>query len=819
MTEKIINHYRLGVQLGAGGMGEVYLAEDTRLGRQVALKILPASFQYDLDRRERFLREARAASVLRSPNIVAIFDIGEHEDTSYIVMEYVEGELLSHKIERSSITVNEATDILMQVADALDEAHNLGVIHRDIKSSNLMITGRGLVKILDFGLAKLDPKANQANTRTAPIDDSSPTIMLGNETVAGLVMGTVSYMSPEQALGREVDRRSDIFSLGVVGYEMLTGHVPFTGVSPTDVINNLVNQDPPPISRFNYNVPVELERLIRKAMEKNVAYRYQSAREMHIDLRNLKRDLDGERYSTASGLDTGESQRSTSVLVETRSTGEFAEPAPVLKNAIAVMNFVNITKSPDDEWMGSGIAETVTADLKNIKGLSVIGRERTVGILRSLNASSLTELDETFSMEVGRRLGATWIISGGFQRIGPMIRITAHAVEVETGKVIRTVKIDGQVAEIFDLQDRIVYELSQDLNLKLGTSEIKQIEYDETESMEAYEHFSHGMVNLRTASRESLDRAIQHFEKATEYDPNYARAWAAMGAVYDLKSGFVHLPELAEKAVELELKALKLNPKLSHAHQWLGAAYNTLGRYDEAIESIKKAIELEPNNAGAHASLARTYWLGKGQIAEGITELQHALTLNPDQGYAFLQLALLYAIKGDYHHAEVTARQAVELQEKFMSGKEGLQVVGAHGRLGYAYYRQGRYDEAIGEYEKERNYLAASDHALRDRTLIELDQKIGAAHLRKGNQPDADLHFDNAIKRFEEMLVKGAADPYTKYYIACLYALRGDTENALKYLGQSSAHLPALNAVRAASDPDFEGIKDDPRFKEIVGAK
>ncbi|MEW6127008.1 MAG: protein kinase [Acidobacteriota bacterium] len=814
MTDKTIHHYRLGVQLGAGGMGEVYLAEDTRLGRQVALKILPSSFQYDPDRRERFLREARAASVLRSPNIVAIFDIGEHEDISYIVMEYVEGEMLSQKIERGMVSASEATDILMQVADALDEAHSLGIIHRDIKSANLMLTDRGLVKILDFGLAKLDSKLSN-NTRTAPIDDSSPTVMLGNETVAGVVMGTVAYMSPEQALGKTVDNRSDIFALGVVGYEMLTGHLPFTGVSPTDIINNLVNQEPQAISRFNYNVPLELERIVRKAMEKDVTYRYQSAREMYIDLRNLKRDLEGDRRTGSFGLSTGDAARATSLLTDTRSTGEIESP-PVLKNAIAVMNFVNITKEAADDWIGSGIAETVTADLKNVKGLLVIGRERTVEVLRHLNVASSMELDEAFAIEVGRRLGASWIVGGGFQRIGPMIRITARAVEVETGKVIRTVKIDGQVTEIFDLQDRIVYELSQDLNLKLDTSEIREIERDDTESVEAYEHFSLGMMNLRMGSRESLDRAIQHFEKATEYDPNYAKAWAAMGAVYDLKSGFVHLPELAEKAVELERKALSMNPKLSHAHQWLGAAYNTLGRYDEAIEAIKEAIRIEPNNAGAHASLARTYWLGKGNIKEGITELQHALTLNPEQGYAYLQLALLYAIQGDYHSAEVTARQAVELQEKFMSGKEGLQVVGAHGRLGYAFYRQERFDEAIAEYEKERSHLAASDHALRDRTLIELDQKIGAALLRKGNQPDAELYFSDAIRRFEELLVKGAGDPYTKYYMASLYALRGDTENAIKYLSESSEHLRALNAVRASSDPDFESIKADPRFKEIV---
>ena len=818
MTGQTIHHYKITDRLGGGGMGEVFRAEDTRLGRSVALKFLPASFQYDPDRRDRFFKEARAASALRSPHITAIYDIGEYEGTSYIVMEYVEGETLSSRLQSGPLALSEVIDVVMQVADALDEAHNLGIIHRDIKSTNLMITERGFTKILDFGLVKFEPKRpNKEGSDTVDLSDSHPTLMLGNETAVGLILGTVSYMSPEQALGRDVDPRSDLFSLGIVAYESLTTQLPFQGVTVTEVINNIINQEPAAISRFNYTVPLELERIIRKLLEKDAAYRYQSARDLYIDLHSLRRELGGELRTSGLTGHISTSFGTDSLTGQTRSTGDM-EPVPKLENAVAVMNFSNITKEGADDWIGAGIAETVTADLKNIKGISVIGRERVFGTLKSLNAGSLPDFDEAFAIDVGKRLGASWILGGGFQRVGEMIRITARAVEVATGALIKTVKIDGKISDIFDLQDKIVYELTHGLNLQLDTSELNEIERVDTQSVDAYEHFSRGMLNLRTGSRDTLDRAIYHFEKATEHDPNYARAWAALGAAYDLKGGFLSIPELSEKAIELEKKAIELNPRLSHAHQWLGAAYNGLGRHDEAIESIKEAIRLEPNNAGAHASLARVYWVGKGMIEEGIKELQHALTLNPDQGYAYLQLALLHTIRGDYRSAEIAARQAIELQEKFISGKEGLQIVGAHSRLGYAYYRQGKYDEAIQEYEKERGFLYASDHALRERSTIELDQKIGATYLRKGETKLAESHFQSALNRYEERRVKGADDPFTKYYIALVYALRDDAETATKLLAETFQGLRALNLVRARTDPDFDSIREDARFKELVEA-
>jgi serine/threonine protein kinase/tetratricopeptide (TPR) repeat protein len=815
MTGRVFLHYRIGERLGAGGMGEVYRAEDTRLGRSVALKFLPSSYQYDPDRRERFFKEARAASSLRSPYIAAIHDIGEHEGAPFIVMEYVEGSLLSNMIARGPLPLFDAIDITMQVADALDEAHGVGIIHRDIKSSNLMVTDRGLVKVLDFGLAKV------ANSGSLPAShDSDPTTKLGQETMVGVVLGTVSYMSPEQALGQEADHRSDIFSLGVVSYEMVTARLPFIGDSSTEIIDKIVHEEPPAVARFNYSVPNELERIIRKSIEKDPSFRYQSVREMYIDLRNLRRDLDPNKQTAKVGQQVTEHQPTAALqdVAHVQVVTDSMTPATIkLENAVAVMTFQNITKEVADDWIGSGIAETVTADLKNVKGLSVIGRERTFEILKGLATGALADAEEAVAIDVGRRLGARWILAGGYQRIAEMIRITARAIDVSTGEVVNTVKIDGKIAEIFALQDKIVYELSQGLNLEIDTSELSEIERDETQSVEAYESFSHGMINLRNGSRDSLDRSIYFFEKAIEQDPGYAAAYAALSAAYDLKGSFLGIPELSTKAIDLAKKAIELSPRLTHAHQFLGGAYSSTGRYDEAIESFQEALRLEPNNAGAHASLGRAYWIGKGMIDEGINELEHAIAINPQGGYAYLQLVFLHTILGNYQRAEAVAKRAIELQERYISGQEGLQVVGAHTRLGYCYYRQGRYDEAIAEYEREVAFLASSDHALRDRSMIELDQKLGAAYFRKGMNEESEKHLKQGLKKFEERLGRGAADPFTKYYIACLYAIRGDADNAIKYLTESLGRLKILNTLRAKGDPDFESLREDARFRELIG--
>ena len=763
-------------------MGEVYRGEDTRLGRPVALKFLPPSLKADPDSRARLLNEARAASMLRSPNIAVTYDIGEEGGTDFIVMEYVDGELLSSRVAKGPLPVREVVEIGLQVADALDEAHARGIVHRDIKSANLMRTDRGLVKVLDFGLAKF--------LSGTPATDLTRVQM----TMAGVVVGTVSYMAPEQALGKAVDHRADLFSLGIVLFELVTGRMPFEGTSPTEIIDHILHQTPPPPSSYAAGVPPAFDTAVALALEKDPAFRYQSARALYTDLREVADLLDAM-------------PRSSSRIAA-------APQADAVDRSVAVMTFANITREAVDDWIGTGIAETVSSDLKNIHGLTIIGRARVYDALRNLSTDA--HLNDALAIDIGRRLGATWILVGGYQRLGTSVRITANVVEVATGAVKRTVKVDGRIDDIFALQDKIVFELSQGLNLALRGTEVADIERRETRSVGAYESYARGVMNLRQATRESIDRAIAAFEDATRQDPEYALAWAALGGAFGMKGNFLSLPEMVHQAIDIERRALAIDPQLADARMWLGAALLGLGRTDEAIVEIQAALRIDPENGQAHQALARAYWVGKGDFAAAIPLFERAIELNPQAGYSYLQLSLLLAWDGQLERAEEICRRAVELQEQYISGNFGMQIVGAHARLGYVHYLSRKYDEALREYERELAFIGSSDHALRDRTLLELNVKIGATYLRQGRPEDAERHFGRALKSFDARVSSGADDPFTRYYIACLYALRGDAPHALETLERVAGSLPALTAARARVDVDLESLRNEPRFRAIT---
>jgi adenylate cyclase len=491
-----------------------------------------------------------------------------------------------------------------------------------------------------------------------------------------------------------------------------------------------------------------------------------------------------------------------------------AHQASAIERSVAVMTFANITREPVDDWIGTGIAETVSSDLKNIHGLTVIARARVFDALRNLGSAA--SLDDGLAIDVGRRLGATWVVVGGFQKIGEMVRITAHFLDVATGTVRRTVKVDGHVGDIFALQDKIVFEIGQGLNLVLRGTEIAGIERRETLSVEAYESFARGMMSLRLASRDSIERAIAAFEQATRHDPEYALAWAALGGAYSLKGSFLSLPELTERAIEIERRAIALDPRLADGHTWLGAALLTLGRTDEAIDAIREAIRLEPDNGQAHQGLARAYWVGKGDFAAAIPIFERAIELNPEAGYSYLQLGLLLAWEGRYDRAEEICRRAVELQDQFISGNAGLQVVGANARLGYVYYLQGRYEEALAEYERGLAFVTSSDHALKERTVIEINAKMGAAHHRQGRTERAAAHFARAVRMFDGLVARGADEPFTRYYIGCVHALSGDVDRAFDSLDRVAERLPALTAARMRRDPDLDALRGDPRFVALL---
>ena len=627
-----ILHYHIIERLGGGGMGEVYLAQDQRLGRRVALKFLAAHVDSDSEARDRLIREAQAAALLRSPHIAVTYDLVEHEGALFIAMEYVEGELLSTRIGKGPLAVVEALDVELQLADALDEAHARGIVHRDIKSANLMITSRQLVKVLDFGLAKFlqTPTPDQVNT-------------LAGMTMPGLVLGTLNYMAPEQLSGGQVDNRSDLFSAAVVLYEMLAARLPFPGTTLAEIADRILNHEPDAIARYNYSVPEDVEAMIRRGLQKKPDFRYQTARDFYLDLLNARRRA------------AGDSTRSSGSWLSPIDFADAASPMPMAPvkapkaaaTIVAVLNFANITGNPADDWVGQGIAESLTSDLTRIKAVAVVPREQIFELQRSLSELG-RRIDDRQAMELGRRLGASVAVSGAYQRLGERIRITAQGIEVATGKQMASVKVDGRIEELFELQDRLVAELAVGLEVNVGQQDLSAIADAGTRSLEAYQAFSRGMMNLRLGERESMDRGIALLEQAIERDPDYVEAMVELAGALELKGTFASQPALFEKSLALVDRALKIRPDDAAAHVQRGDTLLVMGRSDDAIAALQEGVRLQGDRASAHGSLARAYWLGQGRVDEAISEFERSLQLNPDAGYTHLQLAMLYSLRGDY---------------------------------------------------------------------------------------------------------------------------------------------------------------------------
>jgi tetratricopeptide (TPR) repeat protein len=367
------------------------------------------------------------------------------------------------------------------------------------------------------------------------------------------------------------------------------------------------------------------------------------------------------------------------------------------------------------------------------------------------------------------------------------------------------------------LQDQLVQDLAKTgMAHELASAERHAIADDTDVTVEAFEAYSRGMLNLRMASRDATDRAISLFERALELSPGYVDAMIALGSALDLKGAFLAMPDLLERSLELLQQAVALKPESAEAHIRLGETLADLGRIDESIAEMQEGLRLAPDNAEAHANLARNYWMGKGDAELAIRHFRQALTLNPDAGYTHLQLALLHSLRGELDDAEREARAAVVLQEQAMSGTQGLLLVGARSRLGYVFYRRGRYDEAIREYRRELEFISLTDHALRERTTIEICQKLAAAYQRKGDGENAQAYFDRAVRAFDLRLAGGGDDPFTRYYMAALHAMRGDVEATRRHLEKPLAEIGLLTRWRLQRDPDFDQVRA--LVEELVGA-
>ncbi|NOT59935.1 MAG: protein kinase [Acidobacteria bacterium] len=824
MIGETISHYRILEKIGAGAMGTVYKAEDTRLNRLVALKLLTANDTDSDTARLRFLREAQAASAINHPNVATIYEIDEIERAggrfSFIAMEYVPGETL--KSLRGQLAMNDLLDVFTQIANGLAEAHERGIVHRDLKPSNILITdiadigGPRRAKILDFGVAKFNPLAQARDEE----DTSSETASLYHTnlflTQPGTVLGTFAYMSPEQARGEDVDHRSDIFSLGVVFYEFLAQQLPFQGSSALAVVDAILHATPAPVSAHNRAVSPALEDLVHRMLAKDRALRQPHLREVIFDLDAMQRDvsmaLSADTYRSVSSANDPFATQAANAALITNSSSLRARAG----KSVAVLRFHNITGNASDEWIGVGIAETVTADLKNIQGVAIIGRELIYDVLRRWNADQQTDFDEKFATRVGREVGARWMVVGGYQRFGEMLRITARFVEVESGEIIKTVKIDGQMNDIFALQDKIVYELSRDLDLGLAAGERDDIAERETEVIEAYEAYIKGMALVFQGASKSVEAALYLFESAITLDPHYAQAYTGKAYALSLRGQFFNDVAILEESLQFAQKAIELRPNYPDSYSVIGMTFIALDRVNEAIGALRRALAFAPDDALAHAALARAYFIGKGKFAEAATEFEIALRNPSEAAWVASALAHVLMYTGDYARAEQLAREAVVSQENAALNHEGMQIIGAYLRLGHAFLAQGRYDETIIELERELAFMARHDHAMKERTELDVYAKLVSAYVRKGDAISARLTFDQLMTAFDARLAAGQDDPFTRYYVACACALMGEADRALEHLERAIAGRRAFTLARARVDFDLDALRDDARFQALI---
>ncbi len=709
-----IGRYEIRSKIGEGGMGEVYLALDTELDRTVAIKILPEALASDQQRLQRFIQEAKAASALNHPHILTIHEIGTTETSRFIATEFIDGDTLRRRIRDGSLSLNEILDVAMQTAGALAAAHEAGIIHRDIKPENIMVRCDGYIKLLDFGLAKLTGPPGSIT------DAEAPTKAMVN-TGAGTVMGTAYYMSPEQAKGSNVDARTDLWSLGAVLYEMVTGHVPFAGETPTETISLILQREPAPLSRYVNEVPSELERIVSKTLTKNREERYQTARDLLIDLRNLKRKLEVDaeidrtvpselRAATSTSAGQGTAATASGPVAATASahasaaasSAEYifsgikqhklivaiavvilivggaglglylnAPNAEVPIESIAVLPFQNRSTEPDSEYLSDGLAESLIYRLSQLPNLKV---SPTSSVFRYKSK-------EVDPIKVGQELGVSAVLTGRIVQRGDNLTISAELVDVRYNKLLWGERYDRKMSELLATQREIAREIVDKLKLRVSGQE-KGLAKHYTESNEAYQFYLKGRFYWNKRSQEGFQKALEYFQQAIERDPNFALAYSGLADTYNLlgspEAGGGDMPpnEMLTKAKAAALKALEIDDSLAEPHVSLA---HTKYFYDRdwagAEREFKRAIELNPNYPVAHHWYA-IYLSVVGRQREALAEIRRAQDLDPLSLSINAWLGRILGLAGQSDQALEQLRKTVEMDPNFIL---------AHYRLGSLY--------------------------------------------------------------------------------------------------------------------------------------
>jgi eukaryotic-like serine/threonine-protein kinase len=825
-----LSHYSIVSKIGAGGMGEVYLAQDTKLDRKVAIKFLHEEFSKDADKLGRFIQEAKAASALNHPNILTVYEIGEIDGKNYIATEWIDGQTLrEHLSHKETLQLNVILKIGVQVSEALSAAHQARIIHRDIKPENIMLRKDGYAKVLDFGLAKLsEPRAGGVGTGPAGSEDATRVQV---NTTPGMVMGTVSYMSPEQARGRETDARTDIWSLGVVLYEMLSGTVPFTGETINHTIVSILEKEPPLLT----NVPAELQRIVRKSMTKDVDMRYQTAHDLLIDLKNLRRDLDiqGElERSVVPNREIANAENETQIYasdaVGTTKSGQAAAPHSVTTpsssleyaviqakshklvsaivgivlvgivativyfafvskgstrqiSSIAVMPFVNESGNADLEYLSDGMTETLINSLSQIPNLNVKARS-------SVFRYKGKELDPK---KIASELNVQAILTGRVIQRGDQLTLSLELVDASTENVLWSQQYNRKQSDLVTLQSEIAREVSSQLKSRLSGADVAKVEKTYTTNPEAYQLYLKGKFFWNKRTGEALKQAAELYRQAAEKDPNYALAYSGLAETYVLFSSYDVAPadDSMPQAKAAAQRALAIDDSLAEAHNALGFY---LSNYewdrDSSEKEYRRAIELKPNYATAH------HWLGSDianvkRFDDSLVELRRAEELDPLSSIIGTNLgdALVFARR--YDEAIAQYKRTLVRDPNFAY---------AHLALGRAFGAKGMYPEAIAE----------------TRTSIELRGGstakgfLGLWLAKSGKR-------DETVRLVGELKQEAARNYVQSFTFALIYIALGDKEEALNYLEKHMSSR-AETASSYAVDPELDDLRSEPRFKEML---